>query len=133
MPICPNPSAGRNFSCVLPPDHHREKLRQRFLQEYSLDHIPAGIHQVHQDFIPALHALIEANLADEQSGIEQLTRAYGISRTQLLRKLKSLTGMSASEFIRDYRLRKAYQLLHDDDRNVSEVIHATGFNSRSYF
>ncbi|PHN08644.1 ATP-binding protein [Flavilitoribacter nigricans] len=111
----------------------REKLRRRFLNEYTLHQLPEGLSDLDQAFLQTLNQLIENKLTEETFGIEQLVKASGVSRTQLFRKLKSLTGMSASEFIRDYRLRKAYQLLNEDHLTVSEVIHATGFNSRSYF
>lgn len=112
---------------------YREKLRQKFVKEYGLGQLPPGLDELEQAFVKKILALIEQNIADEQFGIEQMVKALGISRTQLFRKLKSLTGMSATEFVRDYRLRKAYHLLHEENQTVSEVIHATGFNSRSYF
>lgn len=112
---------------------HREKLRRCFLKEYSLEHFSAKLNPIDQDFLEKINATIAEKLSDSQLGVDYLTRAVGISRTQLFRKLKSLTGMSASEYIRDYRLRKAYHLLHEEDLTISEVIHATGFNSRSYF
>lgn len=111
----------------------RENLKQRFLKEYSLEILPNGIDQLEQSFLKKLHELIEANLMNEEFGVEHLMKFLGLSRTQLFRKLKSLTGMSATEFIRDYRLRKAFHLLNENDHTVSEVIYTTGFNSRSYF
>lgn len=111
----------------------REKLRNRFLNEYTLNRLPDGLSEIDQAFLQNINRLIEKHLTDERFGHDQLVKACGVSRTQLFRKLKSLTGMSASEFIRDFRLRKAYQLLNEDQLTVSEVIHATGFNSRSYF
>lgn len=111
----------------------REKLRRKFLNDYTLNQLPDGLSELDQAFLQSLNQLIEKNLTEENFGIEQLIKASGVSRTQLFRKLKSLTGMSASEFIRDFRLRKAYQLLNEDNLTVSEVIYATGFNSRSYF
>ena len=56
-----------------------------------------------------------------------------MSRTQLHRKVKALTGQSASEFIRNYRLEYAYQLLQNNAGSVSEVAFQTGFSSASYF
>ena len=111
----------------------RERLRRKFLNEYTLHHLPEGLNELDQSFLQNLNLLIEKNLTEENFGIDQLVKASGVSRTQLFRKLKSLTGMSASEFIRDFRLRKAYQLLNEDNLTVSEVIYTTGFNSRSYF
>lgn len=112
---------------------HREKLRRCFLKEYSLEHFSEAFSPMDQQFLEKINDTIAEKLSDSRLGVDYLTRAVGISRTQLFRKLKSLTGMSASEYIRDYRLRKAYHLLHEEDLTISEVIHTTGFNSRSYF
>ena len=56
-----------------------------------------------------------------------------MSRTQLHRKLKAITGMSASEFIRSQRLKLAIGLLKESDATISEIAYQVGFNSSSYF
>lgn len=112
---------------------HRERLRQRFIQESRPEFMPEEMNELDKAFLEKLVALIEQNLDNPELSVDTFTREMAVSRTQLFRKLKSLTGMSATEFIRDYRLRRAYQLLRQSDLNVSQVIYATGFNSRSYF
>ncbi len=57
----------------------------------------------------------------------------GFSKSQLYRKLKSLTGKSPNEFIKEYRLEKAISLLDKQEANISEIAFETGFNSPSYF
>ena len=57
----------------------------------------------------------------------------GIGRTQLYRKIKSLTGLSPIEILRVARLKKAADLLHRTDMSVSQVTYETGFSSPSYF
>ena len=57
----------------------------------------------------------------------------GFSKSQLYRKLKQLTGKSPNNFIREYRLHKALDLLHDQFGNISEIAFETGFNSPAYF
>lgn len=55
------------------------------------------------------------------------------SKIQVYRKLKSLTGKSPSKFLRDFRLNKALNLLHDNKGNVTEIAEESGFNSLTYF
>ena len=57
----------------------------------------------------------------------------GVSRMQLHRKLKALTGYSTSEFIRNQRLKLAKQLIEQDKISISEVGYTVGFNDPSYF
>ena len=112
---------------------HRERLQKLFLREYLPLKMPDGLSAPDRSFMERLTNLVEQQISDENLGVAHLVKHMGVSRTQLFRKLKSLTGMSATEFIRDYRLRKAHQLLCRDNYNVSEVIYLTGFSSRSYF
>jgi AraC-like DNA-binding protein len=56
-----------------------------------------------------------------------------MSRTQLHRKLKAITEMSTSEFIRSQRLKLAIRLLEDSDASISEIAYQVGFNTPSYF
>ena len=62
-----------------------------------------------------------------------LCQKIGMSRSQLFRKLKALTGTSPSSYIRSYRLKKAKLLLETTDLNVSEVAWKTGFSSLAHF
>ncbi|MCR9098322.1 MAG: response regulator [bacterium] len=112
---------------------HRNTLQEWFLKKYNPGHLPEGLAPIDQEFISRLNTHIEEHLNDEELGVAQLIKILSVSRTQLFRKLKSITGMSATEYIRDYRLKKAYLLLSEGDKTVSEIIHTTGFNSRSHF
>ncbi|HEY8512476.1 MAG TPA: helix-turn-helix domain-containing protein [Cyclobacteriaceae bacterium] len=76
---------------------------------------------------------VEANLRNEQFGVEKLADNLGISRSQLHRKLKQVTGKSANQYIREYRLTRAMDLLQNGEMSVSEVANAVGFGSASYF
>lgn len=93
----------------------------------------AEIHQKHKDFIDQLTAIVETHLSDEQFGVSELSEAVGMSRSNLLRKVKKATGLSVSQFIRNIRLEHAHQYLIDSDKTVSEVSYAVGFGSTSYF
>ena len=86
-----------------------------------------------QAFIKKLTDLLEINLENEHFGVQQLAEKVGLSRSQLHRKLKAITGKSSSSFIRHYRLRKAKQLLVDNVATVSEIAYRVGFSSPTYF
>lgn len=86
-----------------------------------------------QLLIPRLEKLLEENLENEQFGVEDLARSIGISRSHLHRKLRVISGQSISQFIREYRLRKALDLLKEGKHSVSEVAYMVGFGSATYF
>jgi YesN/AraC family two-component response regulator len=77
--------------------------------------------------------IIEQNLLKSDFGVDKLASDLNMSRTSLYRKLKSLTGQSATEFIRYVRLKKALSLLESGNLSIEEVSLAVGFNSHSYF
>ena len=62
-----------------------------------------------------------------------MEKGVGLSRMQLYRKLKSIRGLSANEFIREYRIKKAAQLLQTTELNITEILYEVGFTNRSYF
>jgi signal transduction histidine kinase/DNA-binding response OmpR family regulator len=78
-------------------------------------------------------AVIEDNLSEPGLSVEDFTRRLGISRTQLHRKLKAITGLSVNQVVRNMRLQRALVLLRDSGMTVSEVGYAVGFSSPSYF
>jgi TolB-like protein/AraC-like DNA-binding protein len=86
-----------------------------------------------QLLLPRLKQIVEKNLDNEQFGVEELSRSIGISRSHLHRKLSAETGQCVSQFIREYRLGKALDLLKDGQHSVSEVAYLVGFSSASYF
>jgi len=85
------------------------------------------------DFINQARAKVLQNLAEESFGVSELAEALNMSRSNLLRRIKKDTELSASQFIRRIRLEKSRELLQNGDGNVSEVAYAVGFASVSYF
>jgi AraC-like DNA-binding protein len=79
-----------------------------------------------------LYALLEVNLSDSGFGHEQILLELGMSRTNLFRKVKALTGLTAPELLRNYRLKRAAQLLRSGI-SVSETAYQVGFESPPYF
>lgn len=90
-------------------------------------------HSNHNDFMQKAISIVEANLSDERFGVSELARDLGMSRSNLHRSVKSVTGKSVSQFIREIRLKKAFQLLKDHSYTVSEVAFEVGFGSATYF
>lgn len=84
-------------------------------------------------FLLQLNQVLENNLDRTDFGIPQLCRTMNISRAQLYRKVKELTGISVALYIRSFRLKKAKQLLSNTDLNISEIAYAVGFKDLSYF
>ncbi len=85
------------------------------------------------DFIRQITAIVEDNLASEQFGVTELADELNMSRSNLLRKVKNLTNLSVSQFIRQVRLKRGMELLRTTSLTVSEIAYQVGFGSTSYF
>lgn len=86
-----------------------------------------------QIFLDKLRQKIEQNMSTESFGVAELADEVGMSRSNLLRKIKKLTGLSVSQLIREVRLENGMHLLKEGGMNVSEVSDHVGFASTSYF
>lgn len=84
-------------------------------------------------FLNKAKAILEKHLSESSFGAEQFAKEMNISQTQFLRKLKALTNLTINEFIRDFRLQRAADLLAQKSSTVSEVAFQVGFESLSYF
>ena len=76
---------------------------------------------------------VNKNLGDSDFSVEMLTQEVGISRAQLHRKMKEMTGLSTSEFIRNIRLEQAARLLKEQKINVTQVAYTVGFSNLAHF
>jgi DNA-binding response OmpR family regulator len=76
---------------------------------------------------------INKNLSDSDFNVDMLTQEVGISRAQLHRKMKEMTGISTSEFIRNIRLEQAARLLKEQKINVTQVAYTVGFSNLAHF
>jgi signal transduction histidine kinase/DNA-binding response OmpR family regulator len=77
--------------------------------------------------------VVNANISNSDFNIEELASEVGLSRTHLHRKLKELTGISASEFIRNIRFKQAAMLLREKRMNISQIAYAVGFSNQTHF
>ena len=80
-----------------------------------------------------LTKIAQDNFTNEQFGVKDLVKIYGMSRSQMHRKLKPINGQSISQFIREIRLAKAMQFLQKNETTASEIAYQVGFSSPTYF
>ncbi len=111
----------------------RKKLQERFSQEVILTPKEISVNSYDEQFLNHLQEVMDTNLVESDFSAENFATALGMSRMQLHRKLKALTGLSTTEFIRSQRLKLAAKLLKKSDINISQVGYAVGFNNHSYF
>ncbi len=88
---------------------------------------------IDKDFIQKLLHYINENISDSNLSVEELASQLKLSRSQLYRKIKALTGQTVNEFIRKIRLERAKQILDAGNANISEACFSVGFSSPSYF
>lgn len=111
----------------------RIKLQERYRQEIILTPKNITVNSTDQQFLEKVKDVLDARLVEPTFGVDNLSDAVGMSRMQLHRKLKALTGLAASEFIRTQRLKLASQMLKESKINISQVGYSVGFNNHAYF
>ncbi|HBI00474.1 MAG TPA: hypothetical protein DDY18_02495 [Flavobacterium sp.] len=111
----------------------RKKLHTRYSQELILRPVDIVINSVEEKFIEKLQLILNKELANSEFSSDDFAASIGMSRMQLHRKLKSLLGVSTSEFLRNERLKASTELLKKGKANISEIAYSVGFNDVSYF
>lgn len=111
----------------------RKKLRDRYSKEVILKPVDLAINSVEERFLEKLQEVVAGNFENPDFGADDFALSMEMSRMQLHRKLKHLTGLSAMEFLKDQRLKTAATLLDRNDLSVSDVAYSVGFNDLSHF
>jgi len=111
----------------------RNMLRDRFSREITLELKDITITSVEDKFLQNTMIIIEEHMDDDEFEVRKLQDEVGMSRMQLFRKLKAVTGQTPSEFIRTVRLKRAAKLFEQNFGNVAQVAFKVGFNNLSYF
>ena len=88
---------------------------------------------VDEDFLRRINDIILEHIEDEDISINHLAKKMHISRSNLYRKIKTISHMSPNEFIRLCRLKRAAEFLNQNEYRINEICYLTGFNSPSYF
>lgn len=111
----------------------RIMLRSVFAGDKQETEEEEKLNETDKTFVGRLRTAIQENLGDSDFSVERLGEEIGLSRVQLYRKVKALTGQTPVELLRKARLTKARQLLEKTEKSVSEIAYEVGFTSPSYF
>ncbi len=114
---------------------NRKKLREHFLNRVRFEPDSLVVSEVDLDavFIEKAIQLVNDNLQNEEFGIEAMMEKLFMSQSTLYRKIKSLTGLSLTGFIRSVKLKRAAQLILENEMKLSYIAYEVGFNDYKYF
>lgn len=113
--------------------NERKKLHDRYSQELILKPTDIVINSADEKFLEKLQVLLDKELSNADFSADDFASFMGMSRMQLHRKLKSLLGVSTTEFLRKERIKMAAILLKKANITIAEIAYAVGFNDVSYF
>jgi DNA-binding response OmpR family regulator len=111
----------------------RRKLYALFSKDVYLLPAKAATNEIDQAFLQRIIDHIVAHIQDAQLSVDSVAEVFNLSRVQVYRKIKALTGKSAVELIRSVRLKQALKLMETKKYTLAEIAYQTGFNSPSYF
>jgi AraC-like DNA-binding protein len=125
----------------------RRRLQERFTRPVQASNTPghaaileetapsqgATLSALDHQFLDKLRQVAEREIENEHFSVEELARHMAMSRSQLHRKMSAITGQSTGEFLRNYRLDRAMELLRSKSGNVSEIAWRVGFSNSKYF
>jgi signal transduction histidine kinase/DNA-binding response OmpR family regulator len=116
----------------------RRRLQKKFMQTMQTGGIPIiennkKIDSSDEIFISQFISLLETSYAKTGISVEKLSEELNISRVHLYRKIKEISGLTPVDYLRNFRLSKAVELLDKRRFSVSEVAYQTGFSSPAYF
>ncbi|WP_405381980.1 two-component regulator propeller domain-containing protein [Maribacter sp. LLG6340-A2] len=111
--------------------------RQQFLENNINDKNKITLLQnttaIDKSFMEKVLDYVNENIGETDLNVEHLADDMSLSRSQLYRKIKAITGMTANELIRKIRLERAKQMIENGSESISEVGFNVGFSSPSYF
>ena len=112
---------------------NRKLMKIVFGNDAQQEPMEAVAQSAESQFVEKFRTIIQGNLGNSDLNVETISHEMGISRAQLYRKIKSITGISPNDIIREARMRRADRLLETTDKSVSEIAYEVGFSSPSYF
>lgn len=112
---------------------NRELLWKKFQLEQTTDPKKLSIHSPDQKFLNDLMRIIEENIHERDLNASLLTSELGMSHSVVYKKLKILTGQSIVDFVRDFKLKRAAQLISENSFSVTDACYKVGFSDRRYF
>jgi YesN/AraC family two-component response regulator len=88
---------------------------------------------LNEEFILKISKIIHSEMHNQEFNVQKLVEKTSYSQSTLYKKIKTITGMSAVEFIRKIRLSKAEKLLRNKDLSIAEIMHQVGISDHKYF
>lgn len=112
----------------------RKKLQQKYANvPTTVKQVEKKLSRIDEEFMRRVIAVIEKHLSKEDFSTEEFGEELGMSRMQVHRKLKALTGKSAIQYIKTFKLDKARRMIQEKSGNISEIAYSLGFGSPAYF
>ncbi len=111
----------------------RDLMKRRFQTEKELTPDYVTLNSVDEMFLKQIMAHMEENMSNEQYWVDELAADMNTSRSTFFRKLKSLTGQAPNDFMRVIRLKRAVQLLEQNELTIAQVSYMVGFRHPNYF
>lgn len=113
--------------------NNRRREREAFIQKPSIAVQQMGMNKADEKFVEKVVHIITENLTEPNFTIDNIADAVFMSRSNLNRKIKALTGLTPIDFIRLIRLKKSAELIQTGEYRISEICYLVGINSSSYF
>ncbi|WP_222862334.1 hybrid sensor histidine kinase/response regulator transcription factor [Bacteroides pyogenes] len=111
---------------------NRQKIKDAFASNLLSDSKKSTLAETEQSFINKFQEYVENNITDPDLNIVEVAQYMGLSRSQLYRKMKSITEHSPNEFVRILRLKYAARMITSGTQ-IAEIAYKSGFSSASYF
>ncbi|WNJ21073.1 two-component regulator propeller domain-containing protein [Pontibacter sp. G13] len=111
----------------------RARLKEKFARKLELNPSEVAVTSLDEIFLRDLGKIVEDNMDEPHFSVELLCKEIGMSRMQVYRKVKALTGQTPNQLIRNIRLKRAAQLLQSLQFTVAEVTYQVGFSDLKYF
>ena len=112
---------------------NRQMVKDHFQKNLTFGEKKENVNELDKTFIAKFRKIIEEKMIDSDLNIDEIGKDLGLSRSQLYRKIKSLTNYAPNELVRIIRLKASEQLLIQSEKTISEIAYETGFSSPSYF
>ena len=112
---------------------NRERLKNIYSKKFSLESLGIEVVSSDERFMDKISEIIQQNFANPDLDVDYIAKELGMSRTNLYRKVKSLTNLSTIDLIINVRLLTAKKMMIESDLSIAEIGYETGFNSPAYF
>ncbi|WP_321347820.1 substrate-binding domain-containing protein [uncultured Draconibacterium sp.] len=111
----------------------RKKMQERYKGQLLINEDDKDLSRLDRKFLNKISKIVEEHLEKEELTVEELSQMLGLSRVHVYRKIKKLTGMSVSEFVRSVKLKLSLNLIKTSGKTMAEIAYEVGFSSPSYF